>query len=707
MPRGSSFSDNPLLRVSRPVSACSRCRGAKVKCDGKLPACTACEKAGRETECSAANDQFARGKERSYVAALELRIEKLEKKLAYARSRKASVGMHDGDASGPPISEEGRKDSLADIRDAIRRKAARRRENSDVNALVSDFGYLSVNATTRDFEPEVTNMTFARLVLAASANDPIPEPKSTKLPAKDDAYQIIDFYLTNVHSLYPAFPDTSLTALRDELYQDVSRPVRHPESWMFWMVLAIGSMAQSRSADDGHYQKGLEFVARAMRHADRALMPGYITQLQSLLLLTQYSMLDPAHFDSWHLIGFTCRAVIDLGLHQDPPQVHLSDEALEARRRTFYCIYSLDRAISMVHARAFSFTDDSVSVALPAPISTTPPSGPGPSSPDPSVYLFKLRCLQSSWYQTLFQSDPLDPLPDPTLFIWERCLEMRRWSEALPPNLPVAIREMLDLELRYSYVYCIAPSSRAPHMTSYGRILIFEHAIAYIHRIYDVAIAPENTAFYTYHDALRVYFMGSQFVAVLHDAADEMLGPSYAPGELMLVGPPGKAAPPPIPKRLDGGFGSNLDRSLRTLGLVRLTLKRYGEKYEYAQSLMGSFEERSAEVLASLEARKQAMDAIGANKQDLPPARTALPQHLPQEHQHYQHHQQQHQQQQQQQQQQGQQQQHQQGQQGYQQHHLHHQQQHQQQHQQHQQAPQEVTWVDADLEQMMRSGRQV
>jgi hypothetical protein len=75
------------------------------------------------------------------VAALELRIEKLERRLAYARSRKASVAMHDSDMP-PPIGGNDRKDSLATIRAAIHRKAARNRENSDVNALVSDFGYL-------------------------------------------------------------------------------------------------------------------------------------------------------------------------------------------------------------------------------------------------------------------------------------------------------------------------------------------------------------------------------------------------------------------------------------------------------------------------------------------------------------------------------------------------------------------------------------
>lgn len=37
-----------------------------------------------------------------------------------------------------------RKDSLALIKAAIHRKAARNRENSDVNSLVSDFGYMYV-----------------------------------------------------------------------------------------------------------------------------------------------------------------------------------------------------------------------------------------------------------------------------------------------------------------------------------------------------------------------------------------------------------------------------------------------------------------------------------------------------------------------------------------------------------------------------------
>ena len=114
--------ETPLLRVSRPVSACARCRNAKIRCDGKLPACSACERAGKATECSSANDQFAKGKERSYVSSLESRIEKLEKQLASARAERQTTAMHRNTQST--------------------NKTPQRNEASDVDDLVSDFGYL-------------------------------------------------------------------------------------------------------------------------------------------------------------------------------------------------------------------------------------------------------------------------------------------------------------------------------------------------------------------------------------------------------------------------------------------------------------------------------------------------------------------------------------------------------------------------------------
>ncbi|KAL7627856.1 hypothetical protein AAE478_002051 [Parahypoxylon ruwenzoriense] len=530
--------------------------------------------------------------------------EKLEKRLAYARSRKASVTQHESEVPPAPP-EADRKDSLATIKAAIYRKAARKREMSDVNSLMSDFGYLSINATTRDFEPSMGNMTFARLVLAAASHDPLPDIVDWALPPRQDAIALVQHYMANIYSLYPAFPETTLYSILDQMYSFQDRAIKDADYWLVYMVLAIGSTAQSRVKNDDYYINGLCFVARALQHADRALMPGYTTQIQSLILLTQYSMLDPAHFDSWHLIGFTCRAVIDLGFHQDPPSEQLSDKAaLDMRRKTFYCVYSLDRSISMVHARAFSFTDAATNVAWPRPSSFSRRAsitGQILSGSEPAFLLFQLRRAQSHWYQALFQSEPT-PLRDASSFIWKMCQDMREWAEALPTSLPLGMRELFDLELRYSFVYCIAPSARAPQLTDYGRLLIFEHAIAYLDRIFEISHSGMKTAFYTYHDALRVFFMASQFVAVLRDAGNLLLAGVNVPHPLVELG---KAPPPPLPPR-DGGPGvDNVDRSLGCIEKTTRTLAKYGERWDTCVSLKQSFEMISGELVDSLRLRKQ------------------------------------------------------------------------------------------------------
>ena len=125
--------ETPLLRVSRPVSACQRCRSAKIKCDGLLPACTACTRSNRAEECASANDQFAKGKERSYVASLESRIERLEKQIAQRKSRPAPLtGATLGTPQPNPATTVNRSNS----------RTWQRKEAGDVDDLVSDFGFM-------------------------------------------------------------------------------------------------------------------------------------------------------------------------------------------------------------------------------------------------------------------------------------------------------------------------------------------------------------------------------------------------------------------------------------------------------------------------------------------------------------------------------------------------------------------------------------
>ena len=81
----------------------------------------------------------------------------------------------------------------------------------------------SVNATTRDFEPISTNMTFARLVLAATTNDALPESPQVRLPPRQTAHALVQHYMDNIYSLFPCFLETSLLTALDDIYQKLSR----------------------------------------------------------------------------------------------------------------------------------------------------------------------------------------------------------------------------------------------------------------------------------------------------------------------------------------------------------------------------------------------------------------------------------------------------------------------------------------------------
>jgi hypothetical protein len=206
--------------------------------------------------------------------------------------------------------------------------------------------YSSVNATTRDFESSTTNMTFGRLILAATNLEPVPQPEPFSLPSRPAAMGLIQYYLDNVFSIFPIFSETALLNALDAIYQDNGRPVTDFEHWLFYMVLAIACTGQSRNIRDANYMEGISWVSRALQYTDKVLIPGYVSQIQALILLVQYSMLDPAHFDSWQLIGFACRAVVDLGFHQDPSREQQTDKkTLDMRRRVFFCVYSLDRSV--------------------------------------------------------------------------------------------------------------------------------------------------------------------------------------------------------------------------------------------------------------------------------------------------------------------------------------------------------------------------
>ncbi|QKX55877.1 uncharacterized protein TRUGW13939_02976 [Talaromyces rugulosus] len=534
----SAFLDHPVLKVSRPVAACSRCRTAKIKCDGKLPSCSACERANKASSCSGASDEFARGKERSYVASLEGYCERLEKRLADVRQRQQSRMLTAaGDGGQVPQS------SITAFAAENTSSVAHRKEVSDIDDLVGDFGFLSVNATSRDFRGITSNVSFAQLLLTTSTVEPLPPFSSRNLPPRHEATRLIQHYFDNIYSQLPFFTETAFWTSVEAVYQSEGRFAKPIDNWMLRMVLAISHASLSPRNQDGNNQFTFSMVSSALEYSDEVLHPGSMRGIQAILLLTLYSLFDPVHFRPRFLVSFAARVMVDLGLHQDPPAEVLSDRAvLEQRRRLFYCLYSLDRVICTALKFNFSFSDASVNVALPHATSSSNPTTEGfmLSNLEPAIHLFKLRRILSPGYQEMY-GNGRSPSPQPLLLTWKLCAEARDWYDQAPTNIPSSFNLLYRLELLYSTIIFLSPSYRDPVICDFSKALLFDRCIDYISQFHQVVVNSSGLPLATYLDIQRVRGIGQRFVTILNEDYDLLV--SNRVPDVPAV-PPGTPEPP-------------------------------------------------------------------------------------------------------------------------------------------------------------------
>jgi len=561
------------------------------------------------------------------VSTLETRLDKLQTKLEDIRRRKPSVvSLPDDDTatlvpsrrpsyeprvpSGPPTPTTS--------------KAQRREEAIAIDELVSGFGFLSVNATARDFYGFTTAMSYARLILSACTKDPLPQMVTRDLPPHNVTAQLLQYYFDQHFLLIPIFDKASFYASVDNVYRGDPSQVEPIDYWMLRMVLAISSATLSERTGDQQYIEAIGHVCAALEHAEAVLHPGSITSVQALVLLMEYAMLDPHHFDSWSLIGVASRAMIDLGLHQDPPKgATMTKHKLEMRRRVFWCVYCFDRSTSLVQTRAFSFSDLSAKVKVPY----ARPSASQPHTPQPqesnaipfldnyqyALALISLRRIQSTWYSDLFQSGR-SRWDDPEPYIWNACDEMRTWFENIAATAPPRVLAFFEIDLLYSYVYVLSPSPRVPVVSPFAQTLIFEHCIRFADIMLQRVSDPSHSAPTTFYDAMRVYMTGRQFLDVLQQNTEGLLN-GVAPPKPKIE--KGQRPAPPLPQ-IHLPFGEsvqhfNTARSIACIRKISDCLSRFGVKWGY-MSWNQRFQSETSGLLDELTGRLRELEVMAGTR---------------------------------------------------------------------------------------------
>ena len=146
----------------------------------------------------------------------------------------------------------------------------------------------------------------------------------------------------------------------------------------------------------------------------------------------------------------------------------------------------------MVHRRAFSFTDDSASVAP----ETVNKEEIFRQTLEPAKQLFRLRQLESSTYQTLYLANRHEmPWPD----IASGLSQTRIWLENLSDSFSTPFRDLFRAEVLFVNVLFLSAPSTSQSPCEYGNASLFDNAIKYAETMSHLIHGPDQLAPYTSH----------------------------------------------------------------------------------------------------------------------------------------------------------------------------------------------------------------
>lgn len=291
------------------------------------------------------------------------------------------------------------------------------------------------------------------------------ETGSRDLPSREQTTRTLQDILAKILTYFPVLDELTVWSASSRLY--TGSTATSLDHYFVNILLAIHAAQQTKATGQsqivGDGSGGLitsshstHYLTCAMAHSAQVLRPGSVTSIQALLLLAAHAYLDPTHFDYWTVIGFATRAMVDVGMHHDPPKSSNMPRAeLSLRRRVYWCVYSLDRLASMAYRRPFSFSDDSTGVVAPA-------QGTCPAS---AASLFQLRQMQSQAYAALYQpasAPSYDDNEDPWAYVWRTHGKMGEWLQSALRGADPAAAVVLELEYSAGCAFLLSPSPRCP-----------------------------------------------------------------------------------------------------------------------------------------------------------------------------------------------------------------------------------------------------
>ncbi|KAL3424196.1 hypothetical protein PVAG01_03477 [Phlyctema vagabunda] len=186
------------------------------------------------------------------------------------------------------------------------------------------------------------------------------------LPSEEEANRLVEYYWCHTQTLYPFLRKNKFMESLRRMYATPDDPVMQSSAWQYtmWMVFAISSTTLS-SVMMAEETESVQYWNNAMLFFEGALARGNMAALNALLLQIAYSFFNQVGPNTWYLVGMAGRLALGMGLHTTPTNGALgglSPDVLEHRKRLFFCLYMMDRMVSIALGRPFGIRDEDVEI---------------------------------------------------------------------------------------------------------------------------------------------------------------------------------------------------------------------------------------------------------------------------------------------------------------------------------------------------------